>query len=33
MSKDFSEKKLDIQLAFLIAFGIIALFLVPACNN
>jgi len=30
MVKKFSEKKLTIQLAILIAFGVLALFLVPA---
>jgi 2',3'-cyclic-nucleotide 2'-phosphodiesterase (5'-nucleotidase family) len=33
MLKKFHEKKLAIQLAFLIALGVLALFLVPACNN
>jgi hypothetical protein len=33
MSKKFSEKILAIQLAFLIAFGVIALFIFQACDN
>jgi len=33
MSKKFSEKILAIQLAFLIAIGVIALFIFQACDN
>ena len=33
MSKKFSEKILAIQLAFLIAIGVIALFIFHACYN
>jgi len=33
MLMKFSEKKLAIQLALLIAFGVFAMFLVPACDN